>query len=169
MVILAHSSNPQNCIKKTNKIPEYARDFKNEYLFIRGIEKKCGEFVNRLYKIDFSDGYNEEVFMSYQAKSLMSYFRGFLKAQKLGYLKNIKDLHFKRSDVEYINDLYLLLYGIVVKLNESPIFQDFFESFIVFNFNLNLNYNDNIIESESESESESECESEYEFSDSDSD
>ena len=31
MVILAQSSNFQNCIKKTNKIPEYARDFKKEY------------------------------------------------------------------------------------------------------------------------------------------
>ena len=37
MVILTHSSNFQNCIKKTNKIPEYAREFKNEYLFIKGI------------------------------------------------------------------------------------------------------------------------------------
>ena len=40
MVLLATSSNFQNCIKKTNKIPEYARDFKNEYLFIRGINKE---------------------------------------------------------------------------------------------------------------------------------
>ena len=33
MGILVQSS----CISGTNKIPEYARDFKNEYLFIRGI------------------------------------------------------------------------------------------------------------------------------------
>ena len=38
MVILAQTSNFQNCIRKTNKIPEYAMDFKNEYLFIRGID-----------------------------------------------------------------------------------------------------------------------------------
>ena len=40
MGILGQSSNYQNCIKKTNKIPEYARNYKNEYLFIRGINKK---------------------------------------------------------------------------------------------------------------------------------
>ena len=38
MVILAHSSNYQKCIKKTNKIPDYAREYRNEYLFIRGID-----------------------------------------------------------------------------------------------------------------------------------
>ena len=45
MVILAHSSNYQNCISGTNKIPEYAREFKNEYLFIRGINKEMDNFV----------------------------------------------------------------------------------------------------------------------------
>ena len=45
MVILEHSSNFQNCIKKTNKIPEYAMEFKNEYLFIRGINKEMDNFV----------------------------------------------------------------------------------------------------------------------------
>ena len=44
MVILAQSSNFQNCIKKTNKIPEYARDFKKEYLLIIGIEKMFSFF-----------------------------------------------------------------------------------------------------------------------------
>ena len=45
MGILDHTSNFQNCIKKTNKIPEYAREFKNEYLFIRGINKEMDNFV----------------------------------------------------------------------------------------------------------------------------
>ena len=48
MVILGHSSNYQNCIKKTNKIPEYARDFKNEYLFITGINKEFEYFVENI-------------------------------------------------------------------------------------------------------------------------
>ena len=45
MGILDHSSNYQKCIKKTNKIPDYARGYKNEYLIIRGINKTCGKFV----------------------------------------------------------------------------------------------------------------------------
>ena len=46
MGILAQTSNYQKFIKKTNKIPDYARDFRNEYLLIRGINKKCKDFVN---------------------------------------------------------------------------------------------------------------------------
>ena len=38
---LAQSSNFQNNIKATNKIPEYARDFRKEWLSIRGINKEC--------------------------------------------------------------------------------------------------------------------------------
>ena len=38
MGILELSSNYQNFIKKTNIIPDYAREYRNEYLFIRGID-----------------------------------------------------------------------------------------------------------------------------------
>ena len=34
-----------------NKIPEYAKDFKKEWLYITGINRKCGEFMK---KIDFN-------------------------------------------------------------------------------------------------------------------
>ena len=33
-----------------NKIPEYAMNFKNEYLFIIGINKKCERFLDKLYE-----------------------------------------------------------------------------------------------------------------------
>ena len=35
MYVLEHTSNYQNFIKNNNIIPDYARDYKNEYLFIR--------------------------------------------------------------------------------------------------------------------------------------
>ena len=38
MGILSNTSNIQNSLKNTNKIPDYARDYRNEYLFIRGID-----------------------------------------------------------------------------------------------------------------------------------
>ena len=50
MGIVGQTSNYQNCIKKTNKIPEYARDFKNEYLFIRGINKELESFIEKYYE-----------------------------------------------------------------------------------------------------------------------
>ena len=100
MVVLAHSSNYQNCIKKTNKIPEYARDFKNEYLFIRGINKECENFVKRLDE-------EGKIFSSPQAKKLIFYFNKFLKAQELDYLKDISELYLKESDVNFIESLEL--------------------------------------------------------------
>ena len=48
MVILARSLNFQNCIEKTNKIPEYARDYKKEYLLIIGINKEFKYFVDNI-------------------------------------------------------------------------------------------------------------------------
>ena len=48
MGILSQTSNPQNCTRKTNVIPEYARDFKSEYLFIRGINKEFKYFVDNI-------------------------------------------------------------------------------------------------------------------------
>ena len=45
MVILEQ----KNCVRSINsKIPEYARDFKNEYLFIRGINKEFKYFVDNI-------------------------------------------------------------------------------------------------------------------------
>ena len=39
----------KNCVRNSNsKIPEYARNFKNEYLFIRGINKEFKYFVDNI-------------------------------------------------------------------------------------------------------------------------
>ena len=48
MGIPGHTSNYQKCIKKTNKIPDYARDYINEYLFIRGIDKYFEYFLDNI-------------------------------------------------------------------------------------------------------------------------
>ena len=102
MGILATSSNFQNCIKKTNKIPEYARDFKNEYLFIRGINRTCEKFVKRL-------DLDEKIFDTPQAYQLMLYFRRFLQAKEFGYLDDNSEFKFEESDVNYIESLELQL------------------------------------------------------------
>ena len=96
MVLLATSSNFQNCIKKTNKIPEYARDFKNEYLFIRGINKEMESFVDiHLIKDDID-------ILSYHDR-IKYFIKKFMKAQELGYLKDITSFTFKMCDVENID------------------------------------------------------------------
>ena len=94
MGILAQTSNYQKFIKKTNKIPDYAREYRNDYLYIRGINKVCEDFVEILGR--------EEIFKSHQADRLMRYFNRFLKAQQLDYLSDTSEINFKYEDVKSI-------------------------------------------------------------------
>ena len=140
MVILAHSSNYQKCIKKTNKIPDYARGYRNEYLFIRGINKTCEKFV----KILDQEG---EIFNTPQAKNVMYYFNKCLKAQEIEYLNDISELYFKEKDVRFIESLELQLDDYMDLFynpdsyefdqekyeNDYPGLKEFFESFSKFN------------------------------------
>ena len=98
MGVLDHSSNISG---NTLKIPDYAKDYKNEYLFIRGIDKTCGDFLKNLYK--------EEIFKSPKAVNLIRYINRFLKAQQLGYLNDISEIYFKEDDVGFIESLELQL------------------------------------------------------------
>ena len=84
-----------------NKIPEYAREFKNEYLFIRGINKTCEKFVKKL-------DVDAKIFDTHQAYQLMLYFRRFVKAKELGYLDN-SEFKFEQSDINFIDSLELQL------------------------------------------------------------
>ena len=42
-MLLAKMSANSESTQIKSKIPEYAKDFKKEWLFIRGINKECGE------------------------------------------------------------------------------------------------------------------------------
>ena len=153
---------------ENNKIPEYAKDFKKEWLYIRGINKLCGEFIKKLG--DNTDSF-EEVFSSSRAKALISHFKDVLEAQKMRKLQNISKLKFKLSDVEDIIqiriDLYYNMKNIYYYeylLDED--FQDFFENLIIFTNDVNIKNEDDFFResiSEFESESESESESEIDF------
>ena len=102
MGILAQTSNYQNCNKKNKVIPDYARDFRNEYLFIKGINKACGKFLKRLER-------EGKVFNTSKAKKLIFYFKNFLKAREVGYLKDTSKFYFKESDFNYIVTLEINL------------------------------------------------------------
>ena len=120
-----------------NKIPEYAREFKNEYLFIRGINKTCEKFVKRL-------DLDAKIFDTPQSYQLMLFIRRFLKAQELGYINNISKLYFKEKDVRFIESLELGLddymdlfydpdsYKFVQEKYDSSGFKKFYESFSKF-------------------------------------
>ena len=92
----------KNSNTSNKKIPEYAKDFKKEWLYITGINKKCGEFMKKLG--DNTDSV-EKVFSSSRAKALIEHFKNVLEAQKVGKLQNISDFYFKYFDANNIECL----------------------------------------------------------------
>ena len=96
MGILEHPSNYQNCIKKTNKIPEYARDFKNGYLFIRGINKEFKYFVENINEA------TRGLFQNHRVDRIKKFIKKCLLAQKLGYLNDVSNFEIKSNDVNYL-------------------------------------------------------------------
>ena len=92
MVILGQ----QNCISGTNKIPEYAMDFKNEYLFIRGINKEFKYFVENINEA------TRGLFENHRVDKIKKFITKFLLAQKLGYLNDVSNFEIKSSDVDYL-------------------------------------------------------------------
>ena len=101
MGILFQSDHNCNATLNKSKIPDYAREYWNEYLVIRGINKVCENFVEILGR--------EEIFKSHQADRLMRYFNRFLKAQQLDYLSDTSEINFKYEDVKSIESLELQL------------------------------------------------------------
>ena len=93
-----------------SKIPEYASQFKKEWLVIKGINKTCGEFIGRLD----NDG---DLFNSSRANKIKYFIKNFLKAQERGRLKDISGFYFEYFDVsnievleeqlDYYTDLYV--------------------------------------------------------------
>ena len=94
MVIAGHLSNFKNFIKLNNKIPEYARDYKKEYLFIRGINKEFLYFKNKLDKL------NDGLFESNISNRIKYNMKRFLRGQEKGKLKDISNLMLPRYDVD---------------------------------------------------------------------
>ena len=135
MVILALSSNFQNCIKKTNKIPEYARDFKKEYLLIIGINKICFDFISK-YETDC-----RKLFVSEYYDSIKYFIKRFLKGQERGKLQDISSFVLRNYDISFIEDLYLIIiYEIDFEEVDKSDFRDFYELFCEFYNKIKIEY-----------------------------
>ena len=104
MVILGTSLNYQNCIKSTNnKIPEYATNYKKEYLYIRGLNKEFKYFINKL------DDLNNGLFESNISNRIKYNMKRFLRGQEKGKIKDISDLVLQRDDFNnliFINEQF---------------------------------------------------------------
>ena len=93
MVILNHFSNSQNFIKSTNKIPEYARDLKKEYLFIIGLDKEFKYFVDHINEAPTG------LFVNHRVDRIKYFIKRFLKGQERGKLKDISNFEINNIDV----------------------------------------------------------------------
>ena len=71
---------------KSNKIPEYAREYKREYQFIRGLNKELGYF-------------REDRFDDFLKDKIVYLIKKFLGAQEKGKFKEINELYFWKSDI----------------------------------------------------------------------
>ena len=61
-------------------IPDYAKDYKNEYLFIRGIDKQCKYFLDNIEKAD------QGVFQNNRVEIIEKNINRLEKAIKMGYI-----------------------------------------------------------------------------------
>ena len=160
MGILGTSSNYQNCIKSTNnKIPEYAREYKKEYLYIRGLNKEFEYFKNKLYNL------NNGLFESYISDRIKNIMKRILRAQEKGKLKDISEFEIYEDDVVFnlikiknkFNNIDQYLYFILncyhkedlIFINTYPGFIDFYYYFNLFFTKLNIKY-----ENDSDSDSD---------------
>ena len=150
MVILGTSSNYQDCIKSTNnKIPEYARDYKKEYLYIRGLNKEFKYFINKL------DDLNNGLFESNISNRLCYLIKRFLRGQEKGKLKDISEFEIEYDIVFNLNKIKNKLNNIdqyldfilncyhkedLIFINPYPGFIDFYYYFNLFFTKLNIKY-----------------------------
>ena len=118
----------KNCVKSINsKIPEYARDYKKEYLFIRGIDKEFKYFVDNI------NDANRGLFENHKVTRIKYFIKRFLKGQERGKLQDISSLILRNYDFSFIEDLYLILiYENDFEDIDNLDYRDFYELFCKF-------------------------------------
>ena len=84
-----------------NKIPEYAREYKREYQFIRGMNKDFKYLINKL------DNLNNGLFESNISNRIKYNIKRFLRGQEKGKLKDISEFALPKYDYIYIQDFYI--------------------------------------------------------------
>ena len=94
MGIPEHSKSDSDATLINSKIPEYARDFKNEYLFIRGINTEFKYFVENINEA------TRGLFENHRVDRIKKFIKKFLLAQKLGYLNDVSNFEIESSDVD---------------------------------------------------------------------
>ena len=77
-----------------NKIPEYAREYKREYQFIRGLNKEFKYFVDNLDKATTG------LFENHRVDRIKYFIKRFLRGQEKGKLQDISNFEIYEDDVD---------------------------------------------------------------------
>ena len=85
----------KNCVRSINsKIPEYARDFKREYLLIIGINKEFRYFVEHIHESPIG------LFENQKVVRIQYFIKRFLKGQERGKLQDTSNFEINNIDVD---------------------------------------------------------------------
>ena len=88
---------------KSNKIPEYARKYKKEYLCIRGLNKEFEYFIKKLNDL------NNGLFETNSTNKIKYFMKRFLRGQENGKFKNISNFIFPDNilnNIIFINEQF---------------------------------------------------------------
>ena len=108
----------KNFIKMNKKIPHYAREYKKEYLYIRGLNKEFKYLINKL------DNLNKGLFESNLSNRNKFIMKRFLRGQEKGKIKDISELVLQRDDYCYLEDFYFYY---ETEFYDNPSYKEFFD------------------------------------------
>ena len=98
-------------VTSVNKIPEYAREYKKEWLFIRGINKELKYFIFH------SDYATTGLFECHKVDRIKYFIKRFLRGQEKGKLKDISNFEIEEDDVKNIIEIKKKFYNYNFRIN----------------------------------------------------
>ena len=96
-------------------IPNYAKDFKNEYLFILGINNEFKYFLDNMNEA------TRELFENFRVDKIKKFIKLFLAYQNLGQFKDVSNFEIKSSDIKNLIKIKKFLMILIALLNIKKI------------------------------------------------
>ena len=90
--------------------PDYAKDFKNEYLFIIGINNEFKYFLDNMNEA------TRGLFENFRVDKIKKFIRKFLSYQILGYFKDLSNFEIKSSDIKNLIRIKKILMILIILL-----------------------------------------------------
>ena len=91
---MSNQSVDGSSVLNTNKIPKYARDYRKEYLYIRGINKEFKYFVDNINEA------TRGLFQNHKVDRIKKFIKNFILAQERGKLQNTNNFEISSNDVD---------------------------------------------------------------------